>query len=150
LKSLGSVLSSALGLAPGHRFRTAARPDQFAAPFGASFWKSSFASSIARTSVAAFTLRLAITGFGLLCPTAAAVQNPHTAQLIRANDVSKKSALAGFHTCCCAPRLRSLRGPAGRQHPSVARKNLRRTKYLTSAELAEAIRAANQIVRESF
>jgi len=26
--------------------------------------------------------------------------------------------------------------------PSVARKNLRRTKYLTSAELAEAIRAA--------
>ena len=144
LKSLGSVLSSALGLAPGHRFRTAARPDQFAAPFGASFWKSSFASSIARTSVAAFTLRLAITGFGLLCPTAAAVQNPHTAQLIRANDVSKKSALAASTPVVAPPGSDLYVAQRGESIPSVARKNLRRTKYLTSAELAEAIRAANQ------
>jgi hypothetical protein len=106
-----------------------------------------------KTSVAPFLLRLgvarlALAGFGLLCPTVAAVQNPHAAQLVQANvDATKRPDLsAGVVTAPLnlPPGSDVYVAQRGDSIPSVARKNLRRTKYLTSTELAEAIRAANQ------
>jgi hypothetical protein len=94
--------------------------------------------------------RLALVGFGLLCPTAAAVQNPHAAQLVQANaDATKTSALPAPGVVPAphpnlTPGSDLYQAQRGDSIPSVARKYLKRTKYLTSAELAEAIRAANQ------
>jgi len=97
-------------------------------------------------SLAAFVLRVALASLGLLFPTASAVQNPHAAQLVAAKaDAAKKPDPP-------APVIASVVVPPGADLyiaqrgdsiTSVARKYLKRTKYLTSAELAEAIRAAN-------
>lgn len=91
-------------------------------------------------------LRVALASFGLLFPTASAVQNPHSAQLVQAKtDATKKPASP-------APVIAAIIAPPGADLyvaqrgdsiTSVARKYLKRTKYLTSVELAEAIRAAN-------
>jgi hypothetical protein len=94
--------------------------------------------------------RLALVGFGLLCPTAAAVQNPHAAQLVQAKtDATKTPALPAPSVVPAShpnltPGSDLYQAQRGDSIPSVARKYLKRTKYLTSAELAEAIRAANQ------
>src|ERR1700690_2924225 len=94
--------------------------------------------------------RLALAGFGLLCPTVAAVQNPHAAQLVQTKADAAKKPILSAPAGVPAPQLNLPPGSdlyvaqRGDSIPSVARKNLRRTKYLTSAELAEAIRAANQ------
>jgi hypothetical protein len=87
---------------------------------------------------------MAVSSF-LLSPPVAAVQNPHAQQLIQvkanAATTSKKSEPA---EPVVAPHGSDVYlAQRGESIPSVARKYLKRTKYLTSAELAEAIRDAN-------
>ena len=110
-------------------------------------------SRLSKTSIAVLfrlgVARLALASFGLLCPTVAAVQNPHAAQLLQAKaDAAKKPALTAPGAVTAPPNLPPGSDLYVSQHgdsiTSVARKYLRHTKYLTSAELAEAIRAANQ------
>ena len=80
--------------------------------------------------------------FGLLSPPAAGVQNPHGAQLVQAKaDATKKPEPPA--PVIAPPGADLYIAQRGDSIPSVARKYLKRTKYLTSAELAEAIRAAN-------
>ncbi|HSZ62068.1 MAG TPA: putative glycoside hydrolase [Terriglobales bacterium] len=107
-------------------------------------------SSVSTTSFAAVMLRMAVSSF-LLSPPVAAVQNPHAAQLIqvKANatntnkktDTNKKTQPA--EPLVAPPGSDVYQAQRGDSIPSVARKYLKRTKYLTSAELAEAIRDAN-------
>ena len=108
------------------------------------FLKTTIAPVLLRLGIA----RLALAGFGLLCPTVAAVQNPHAAQLVQANaDAAKRPDLsAGVLSAPLnlPPGSDLYVAQRGDSIPSIARKNLRRTKYLTSTELTEAIRAANQ------
>ena len=89
-------------------------------------------------------LRLALSSF-LLSTPAAGVQNPHALHLleVKANTTSK-SAPAPPVPVIAPPGSDVYVAQRGDSIPSVARKNLRRTKYLTSTELTEAIRAANQ------
>jgi hypothetical protein len=95
-------------------------------------------------SLAALLLRLSLASFGLLCPPAAAVQNPHAAQLIQVKaDATKKSQIPAPVSIVVPPGSDLYMAQRGDSLPSVARKYLKRTKYLTSAELAEAIREAN-------
>jgi hypothetical protein len=100
--------------------------------------------TVSRTTVAAFLLRLAVSSF-LLSPPIAAVQNPHAVQLIQAKaDASKKPQTPAQISVIVPPGSDLYVAQRGDSIPSVARKYLRRTKYLTSTEVAEAIRAANQ------
>jgi hypothetical protein len=93
-------------------------------------------------SLAAFLLRVALTSFGLLFPTASAVQNPHAAQLVQAKaDAAKKPEPPA--AVIAPPGADLYVAQRGDSITSVARKYLKRTKYLTSAEVAEAVRAAN-------
>jgi hypothetical protein len=70
------------------------------------------------------------------------VQNPHAAQLIQAKaDARKKPEPPA--PLIAPPGSDLYLAQRGDSIPSVARKYLKRTKYLTSSELAEAIRAAN-------
>jgi hypothetical protein len=110
-------------------------------------------SRLSKTSIAVLfrlgVARLALASFGLLCPTVAAVQNPHAAQLLQAKaDAAKKPALTAPGAVTAPPNLPPgsdlYVAQRGDSIASVARKQLRHTKYLTSTELAEAIRAANQ------
>jgi len=93
-------------------------------------------------SLAAFVLRVALTSFGFFSPIAAGVQNPHALQLIqiKANATTKPPAP---ESVIAPPGSDLYVAQHGDSIPSVARKYLRRTKYLTSTELAEAIREAN-------
>ena len=88
---------------------------------------------------------MALASFGLLFPTASAVQNPHDAQLVQAKaDATKKPEPPPPVIAAVAPPGADLYiAQRGDSITSVARKHLKRTKYLTSAELAEAIRVAN-------
>ena len=101
-------------------------------------------TQLSAASVSAFFLRMAVSSF-LLSPPAAAVQNPHGVQLV---PVTASTTTTIKKTEPRAP----LVAPAGCEVytaqrgdsiPSVARKYLKHTKYLTSAELTEAIRTAN-------
>ena len=93
-------------------------------------------------SVAAFLFRLALTGFGLFSPPAAAVQNPHGVQLVQVkSDPNKKPEIPA--PVIAPPGSDLYLAQRGDSIPSVARKYLKRTKYLTSTELAGAIREAN-------
>src|ERR1039458_9836024 len=97
-------------------------------------------------SLAAFLLRVALASFGLLFPTASAVQNPHDAQLVQAKaDATKKPEPPPpvIAAVIAPPGADLYIAQRGDSITSVARKYLKRTKYLTSAEVAEAIRAAN-------
>jgi hypothetical protein len=93
-------------------------------------------------------LRMAVSSF-LLSPPVAAVQNPHAQQLIqvKANapttnkTTNKKTEPA--EPLVAPPGSDVYVAQRGDSIPSVARKYLKRTKYLTSADLAEAIRDAN-------
>lgn len=90
---------------------------------------------------AALVIRLTLAGCGLVSPTAAA-QNPHPAQLVPAKaDTRTQQALAPPATV--PPGSELYKAQRGDSIPSVARKYLKKTKYLTSSELGEAIRAAN-------
>ena len=95
-------------------------------------------------SIALCLLRLAMSSF-ILSPPAAAVQNPHALQLVQikanASKASEKQAPASI---VAPPGSEVYVAQRGDSIPSVARKNLRRTKYLTSSELAEAIHEANR------
>jgi hypothetical protein len=100
------------------------------------------AARLSIATVAAFLLRLFLASFGLFSPTAAAVQNPHAVQLVqvKANATKKPEPPASV---IAPPGSDLYLAQRGDSIPSVARKYLKRTKSLTSAELAEAIRAAN-------
>jgi len=93
------------------------------------------------TSLASLA-QLALTIFSLLSPRAACVRNPHAAQLIQAKaEVAKKAT--PIPPLVAPPGSEVYQALRGDSIPSVARKHLKKTKYLTSSELAEAIRAAN-------
>jgi hypothetical protein len=100
--------------------------------------------STSRLSIASFTgflLRLAVSSF-LLAPPTAAVQNPHGVQLLNVKaDTTKKPEPPA--PLIAPPGSDIYQAQRGDSIPLVARKNLKRTKYLTSSELADAIREAN-------
>jgi hypothetical protein len=99
---------------------------------------------VSTTSFAAVMLRMAVSSF-LLSPPVGAVQNPHAAQLIqvKANATNTNKKTAPAEPLIAPPGSDVYVAQRGDSIPSVARKYLKRTKYLTSAELAEAIRDAN-------
>ena len=95
-------------------------------------------------SATAFVFRLALVGLGLFSLPAAGVQNPHAVQLVHLKaDATKKPEPSAPVSVIAPPGSDLYLAQRGDSIPSVARKYLRRTKYLTSSELAEAIRAAN-------
>jgi len=100
--------------------------------------------SVSTTTVAVFLVQLALVSFGLFSPPAAGVQNPHAVQLVqvKANADTKPEPPAPV-SVIAPPGSDLYLAQRGDSIPSVARKYLKRTKYLTSAELAEALRAAN-------
>jgi hypothetical protein len=93
-------------------------------------------------SLVAFLCRLFVASFGLFSPTAAGVQNPHGLQLVqvKANATKKPDPAAQI---IVPPGSDLYQAQRGDSIPSVARKYLKRTKYLTSSELGDAIREAN-------
>ncbi len=93
-------------------------------------------------SIAALPLRLALAVLALFPLNAAAVQNPHAVQLIHVKAITRKKPESP-ETLVAPPGADVYQAQRGDSTSSVARKYLKRTKYLTSAELAEAIRAAN-------
>ena len=99
-------------------------------------------SRFSLTTAAALLARLALAGCGLLSPTAAGVQNPHAAQLIQTKaDTTKK--MQAPEPLVAPPGSEVYQAQRGDSIPFVARKYLKKTKYLTSSELGEAIRSAN-------
>src|SRR5260370_2797500 len=100
-------------------------------------------------SVAAFLFRLALTGFGLFSPPAAAVQNPHGVQLVYVkSDPTKKPEPPA--PVIAPPGSDLYLAQRGDSIPSVARKYLKRTKYLTSTELAGTIQEPNPNPQQVF
>src|SRR5258708_4167598 len=93
-------------------------------------------------TIAAFLFPLTLTLLVLFCPPAAGVQNPHGVQLVQVKaDATKKPEPP---VPVIAPPGSDLYvAQRGDSITSVARKYLKRTKYLTSTELAGAIREAN-------
>ena len=90
------------------------------------------------------SFRLALVGLSLFSLTAAGVQNPHAVQLLQVKTIPPRSSRPPAPVSIIAPPGSEVyQAQRGDSIPSVARKNLKRTKYLTSAELAEAIREAN-------
>ncbi len=84
-----------------------------------------------------------MTSFSFFGASAAAVQNPHAVQLIQVKaEASRKLAIPA--PIVAPPGSELYLAQRGDSIPSVARKYLKRTKYLTSSELADAIREANQ------
>jgi hypothetical protein len=80
----------------------------------------------------------------LLSSGVAAVQNPHAAQLVQVKaDTNKKPEPPPIALLVARPGSDVYKAQRGDSIPSVARKYLRKTKYLTSSELADAIRSAN-------
>jgi hypothetical protein len=121
------------------------KPQLSTIPRSKALSKTSIAPVLFRLGIA----RLALATFGLFCPPVAAVQNPHAAQVLQAKaDAAKKPTLTAPGVVSAPPNLPPgsdlYVAQRGDSIASVARKNLRHTKYLTSTELAEAIRAANQ------
>ncbi len=106
---------------------------------------STAARSTARFSIAslaAFPFRLALVSFGLFSLPAAGVQNPHGVHLVQTKaDATKRPEPPA--PVVAPPGSDLYLAQRGDSLPSVARKYLRRTKYLTSSELAAAIREAN-------
>ena len=85
----------------------------------------------------------------MLCGSAAAVKNPHTLKLISTTvNSSQKPPLPA--PVVAPPGCAIYTAQRGDSIPSVARKYLRRTKYLTSSEVAEAIRQANNNRQGTF
>jgi hypothetical protein len=112
-------------------------------PFSASLSaKKLFETGLSIPSVAAL-IRVALSSL-LLSPPVAAVQNPHALHLMRVKGTATTSAKVETAPLVAPPGSDVYVAQKGDSIPSVARKYLKRTKYLTSAELAEAIRIANQ------
>ncbi|HLX84276.1 MAG TPA: putative glycoside hydrolase [Terriglobales bacterium] len=96
-------------------------------------------------SLAGVLCRMTVSSF-LLAPPAAAVQNPHGVQLVnvKADTTNpKKHEIPAPVSIVAPPGSEVYEAQRGDSLPSVARKYLKRTKYLTSSELADAIREAN-------
>ncbi|MGA8541351.1 MAG: hypothetical protein WB566_17750, partial [Terriglobales bacterium] len=92
-----------------------------------------------------FLLPLAVSIFVLVSLEAAAVQNPSAAQLVKVKAGTTNTKKPEPPAPLIAPPGSDVyQAQRGDSITSVARKYLKRTKYLTSSELAEAIRAANQ------
>src|SRR5208283_2846120 len=105
--------------------------------------RPSQASLSISTTPRAFLFRMALVGLSLSLP-AVGVQNPHGVQMVQVNAVAtKKPELPAPVSVIAPPGSEVYVAQRGDSLPSVARKNLKRTKYLTSAELADAIREAN-------
>jgi len=102
------------------------------------------------TSPAGFLFRLALVGFGLLSPIAFGVQNPHGVQLVPAKADATKKPAPPAPAVIVPPGSDLYIAQRGDSIPSVARKYLKRTKFLTSAEAAEAIRQANHDRQGTF
>jgi hypothetical protein len=101
-------------------------------------------ASVPITTVAGLFIRVTLTSVGFLSPTAAGVQNPHAAQLIQVTAKATKKAEAPATVPVIAPPgCEVYVAQHGDSLPAVACKYLKRTKYLTSTELTEAIREAN-------
>jgi len=88
--------------------------------------------------------------FGFICPNAAAVQNPHAAQLVQAKADARKKLEPAAPVLVAPPGSELYKAQRGDSIPSVARRYLKKTKYLTSSELADAIRSANGDLRGTF
>ncbi len=99
-------------------------------------------ASLSTSTPGAFLFRLALVGLGLSLP-AVGVQNPHGVQMVQVNADAAKKPAAPAPAVIVPPGCDLYIAQRGDSLPSVARKNLKRTKYLTSAELADAIREAN-------
>jgi len=101
-------------------------------------------SRFSMASPATLRLRLALLAFALFSLEAAAVQNPHAVQLtqVKASTTNKKPDPPA--PVIAPPGSDLYQAQRGDSITSVARKYLKRTQYLTSTELAGAIRAANQ------
>ncbi|MGA7559498.1 MAG: putative glycoside hydrolase [Terriglobales bacterium] len=108
-------------------------------------------ASVSVTTVAGFVIRVALTSVGFLSPTAAGVQNPHAVQLIKVTANANRKAEAPASVPVITPPGCDLYvAQRGDSLPMVARKYLKRTKYLTSTELSEAIREANHNRQGTF
>jgi hypothetical protein len=92
-------------------------------------------------SFPAFVARLCLAAFGLVMPAAVAVQNPHGTKLVPVKVTTKKPEPPA--PLIAPPGCEIYQAQRGESLPAVARKYLRKTKYLTSAELLAAIREAN-------
>src|SRR5229473_2059565 len=93
-------------------------------------------------SLAAFLFRLFLVTLGLFSLPATGVQNPHGVHLVQVKaDATKKPEPPA--PVVAPPGSNLYVAQRGDSLPSVARKYLKRTKYLTSLELAAAIREAN-------
>jgi hypothetical protein len=91
-----------------------------------------------------FLFRMTLVSLGLFAPTAAGVQNPHGVQLVPVKaDASKKPEPASHVSIVVPPGSDLYIAQRGDSIASVARRYLKRTSYLTSAEAADAIRTAN-------
>src|ERR1700678_4337469 len=101
-------------------------------------------SKFSIATVATFLLRVVISTFVLFSTPAAAVQNPHGAQLVQVKvDATKKAELSRVAPPIVPPGSDLYIAKRGDSLPSVARKYLKRTKYLTSSELTDALVQAN-------
>jgi hypothetical protein len=110
-------------------------------------------AEISIASVVVFLCRLVVATFGMFSPTAAGVQNPHGLHVVQVK------ATATGKPDSAAPAVPNVIVPPGSDLyvaqradsiPSVARKYLKRTRYLTSSELGEAIREANHDRQGTF
>jgi hypothetical protein len=103
------------------------------------------------TTLAYFAIRVALTSVGFLSPTAAGVDNPHAAQLLKVTaNANRKADAPATVPVIAPPGCDVYVAQRGDSLPAVARKYLKRTKYLTSNELSEAIREANHNRQGNF
>jgi LysM repeat protein len=99
---------------------------------------------VSATSLITFVLRVLVASFGLVHPSAAGQGSKHAAQLLQAKaDAAKKPDRVAPTPLIAPPGSDVYTAQRGDSLPLVARKYLKRTKYLSSSELAEAIREAN-------
>src|ERR1700678_3644780 len=119
-----------------------ARMARFAA---ANFSTNKLISKLPIGTMATFLFGVAVSSLGLFSPPAAAVQNPHGARLVQVKaDATKKAEQTPPVSIVAPPGSDLYIAQRGDSLPSVARKYLKRTKYLTSSELTDAIREANR------
>jgi len=89
-------------------------------------------------------VRLVLALAGLLAPAATAVQNPHGLKYVAVKTETTTTRKVEVPPPVAAPPGSTLyQARRGDSLPGVARQFLKKTKYLTSAELADAIRDAN-------
>ena len=92
-------------------------------------------------SIATVAGLLALTASSLLSQVTAGAQNPHAAKLVPAKAIATKKPEPA--PLVAPPGSDVYKAQRGDSIPSVARKYLRKTSYLTSSELSGAIRSAN-------